>query len=415
MSIINDMLKEIKPKPTQRNAIPAALVIQPNHQLPWLRISLVTLIAIGLGSTAAVFYLKHSQKSSAMALSQATVNRQETAKVDRVETIDYNELSLAGVTKHENIMQISFLMTQPATLKQQITKQHLVIYLNKTNVVGKLASELKKSTTLKHVSVSNENQQTRIDLQFNPNINVHPARLTNHNNQYHLIIEASEVLPHKAVKQTNLSQINAETETAIKTPVIEPLAEKDYQLALQLINQGNRLQAKKLLTSSLKLAPNFAAARSALIAMMIQDKNYANAVRLADKGMLLDAENITFYQLKGHALLKMGQLQAALNTLQQQAPEISDHADYYGLLAAVLTRLHDYKDAITVYAQLANTFPDHGQWWIALAQALEKSSQGAAALQAYHKALTSHDLAKATRQSLQEHLLQLQEGDYANG
>ena len=164
-----------------------------------------------------------------------------------------------------------------------------------------------------------------------------------------------------------------------------------YQKALSWIQQGRVAEARSGLEEALKLDAYLLAARQALAALMVEQRQYQQAEMLMQDGLALNAEQYGFAMALARLQVERGDIRAALDTLNKSLPHAVDNAGYQAFLAALLQRAEQHKKAIEHY-QIALRLAPSGAWQIGLGVSLQAENRLAEAQEAFGQAKVSNEL-----------------------
>lgn len=164
-----------------------------------------------------------------------------------------------------------------------------------------------------------------------------------------------------------------------------------YQKALSWLQQGRMAEARSGLEEALKLDAYHLAARQALAALMVEQRQYHQAELLMQEGLNLNAEQYGFAMALARLQVERGDTQAALGTLYKSLPHAVDNAGYQAFLAALLQRAEQHKKAIDHY-QAALRLAPSGAWQVGLGISLQAENRLAEAQDAFANAKASTDL-----------------------
>lgn len=197
----------------------------------------------------------------------------------------------------------------------------------------------------------------------------------------------SVVKPHKPV----LRDVAAAPEIAIKTVSSQQQALFHYQKALSWLQQGRVSEARNGLEEALRLDAHHLAARQALAALMVEQKQYHQAELTLQEGLNSNVEQYDFAMALARLQIERGDTQAALDTLHKSLPHAADNAGFQAFLAALLQRAEQHKKAIEHY-QAALRLKNSGAWQVGLGISLQAENRLAEAQEAFGRAKTSGDL-----------------------
>src|SRR5690606_31400482 len=101
----------------------------------------------------------------------------------------------------------------------------------------------------------------------------------------------------------------------------------------------------------------------------------------------LHPEQASFHLFLSRVQLQQGELQGAVDTLEQGLARGRPDAEYLATAAALHQRLGDMAKSAARYRQALALDPSRGTWWLGLAIALERLPDPAEAAKAYTRAL----------------------------
>lgn len=185
-------------------------------------------------------------------------------------------------------------------------------------------------------------------------------------------------------------------------------AENEYRKAMQIIQQGRGLEAIPGLENALQLDANHAAARQALIGLLIDQKRQDEALRWAREGVQLDASQYGLAMIFARLQVEKGELQPAIETLERSLPYAADRADYLAFLAVLLQRDEKHKQAAEHFLRALQRAPQNGVWWMGLGISLQADRRTAEAVEAFKRAKATNTLSPALLAFVDGRLAQLQ-------
>lgn len=232
------------------------------------------------------------------------------------------------------------------------------------------------------------------------------AEIVANHSVYELIIEisaADEVTEDPSPESNGLVNELSVQSTAT-APVTEPSqqlpsfnrvvvsADNIYKKGLQLYRLGKVVAGLEQILRAVNLEPHHIQPRTTLATYLVDQGNQELALAVLQKGLELHPAQFDWARLKAHLLVERNDINGAVNTLQNELPELQKDPDYHAFLAALLQRQGRYEEAVRYYREIVQVRPSNGIWWMGLGISLEKSEQLQDANYAYEKALSDHTL-----------------------
>lgn len=169
-------------------------------------------------------------------------------------------------------------------------------------------------------------------------------------------------------------------------------AENEFRKATLAVQQGRRGDAQAGFEQALQIDARHAAARQALIAVLLDARRDGEALRRAREGLDLDPRQIGFAMILARLQLEKKELGSAIETLERSRPHAADRADYLAFLAALLQRDGRHKEAVEQYVLALQKAPDNGLWWMGMGISLQAEQRKPEALEAFQRARASRNL-----------------------
>lgn len=164
-------------------------------------------------------------------------------------------------------------------------------------------------------------------------------------------------------------------------------AENEYRRALEALHDARISDAMALLEQAVYLYPRHEAARQTLIGLLVERKQYAEAIRHLQFAIGLDPRQSNMTMLL--ARLQGEQGGPAIETLQRGLQYANGNADYRALLAGMLQRAQRHKEAVEQYTAAVQLQPGQGVWWMGLGISLQAEQRKAEARDAFIRARDS--------------------------
>ena len=185
-------------------------------------------------------------------------------------------------------------------------------------------------------------------------------------------------------------------------------AEAQFRVATALLNQGRVAEAMDAYRTSLQQDAGHAAARQALVGLLLENRRIDDAQQLLQEGLGLYPDRSNYAMLSARILVERADLQGAHELLKMHAGGAVDSADYHAFDAAVLQRLGRHKDAVAGYQAALRLAPKAGLWWMGLAISLQADSRNADALDAFRRARVAGGLSPEVLSFVEQRMKLLQ-------
>jgi len=185
-------------------------------------------------------------------------------------------------------------------------------------------------------------------------------------------------------------------------------AEIEFQKATRLLNQGRVAEAIDGYKSSLQQDAGHAAARQALVGLLLENRRIDEAQQFLQEGLSLNPDRSAYAMLLARIQVERGDLQGAHDLLSKHAGSAAGDADYHAFDAALLQRLERHKEAVASYQEALKLAPRAGLWWMGMGISLQADNRGAEALDAYRRAKSAGSLSPALLAFVDQRMKQLQ-------
>ena len=226
--------------------------------------------------------------------------------------------------------------------------------------------------------------------------------------------------PGKAGKATRPLETRAETAPAhttagpasidkrahLSTPAER--AENEFRQATVLLNQGRVAEAIDGYKSTLQQDAGHAAARQALVGLLLEHRRIDEAQPFLQEGLSLNPHRSAYAMLLARIQVERGDLQGAHDLLNKHAGSAARDADYHAFDAALLQRLGRHKEAVAGYEAALRIAPRAGLWWMGLGISLQADTRGAEALEAFRRAKSAGGLSPELLAFVDQRMKQLQ-------
>ena len=185
-------------------------------------------------------------------------------------------------------------------------------------------------------------------------------------------------------------------------------AENEFRKATALLNQGRVAEAMDGYRSTLQQDGGHAAARQALVGLLLENRRIDEAQQLLREGLSLYPDRSAYAILLARIQVERGDLQGAHDLLTKHAGSAANNADYHAFDAALLQRLGRHKEAVTGYQAALRLAPGAGVWWMGMGISLQADNRGAEALDAFGRAKAAGGLSSDLLSFVDQRMKQLQ-------
>jgi len=182
-------------------------------------------------------------------------------------------------------------------------------------------------------------------------------------------------------------------------------SESEYRRALATLRDGRTSQAMAELEQALYLYPRHEAARQTLVGLLVEGKQYPEAMRHLQFAVGLDPQQSGMTMLLARLQNDFGG--PAIDTLQRGLPYAQNNANYRALLAGMLQRAQRHHEAAEQYQSALRMQAGNGVWWMGLGISLQADKRNAEAREAFLRARDSGRLSAELQAFVERKLQQL--------
>lgn len=185
-------------------------------------------------------------------------------------------------------------------------------------------------------------------------------------------------------------------------------AENEFRKATVLLNQGRVAEAIDGYKLTLQQDGGHAAARQALVGLLLENRRIDEAQQLLQEGLRFNPERSAYAMLLARIQVERGDVQGAHDLLSKHAGGAANNADYNAFDAALLQRLGRHKEAVTGYQAALRLAPGAGVWWMGMGISLQADNRGTEALDAFRRAKAAGGLSPDLLAFVDQRMKQLQ-------
>jgi MSHA biogenesis protein MshN len=170
------------------------------------------------------------------------------------------------------------------------------------------------------------------------------------------------------------------------------LAENEYRLGANLLNQGRQAEAQTQFAAALRHAPEHVGARQALFGLLLQNNRVDEAEKVLHAGVKIDPTQPGFAMALARFQVDRGDTAAAVETLQNALNLGQANPDFLAFLAALLQRQGRHTQAVELYESALALAPRSGLWLIGLGISLQALNRNSEAHDAFRRARAADGL-----------------------
>lgn len=173
--------------------------------------------------------------------------------------------------------------------------------------------------------------------------------------------------------------------------IIRPLTDKQksrqaFQRAIHMIARDDRQSAQRVLEEALSFSPSHLRARETLAALLLNAGQPGEAASSLREGLQLMPKAAPLAKLYARILADEGDIDTAVEVLEQARPTIAADTEYHAVLAALYQKSGKHAQAAQVYQQILLQRPNVASWWMGLALARDAMGEATTALTAFQRA-----------------------------
>lgn len=169
-------------------------------------------------------------------------------------------------------------------------------------------------------------------------------------------------------------------------------AEAEYARGAAALHQGLAQEARAAFEAALQADPSLHAARQALVGVLLDARQQAEAAKLLQEGLQLSPAQSGFAMMLARLQLERGDLDAGVRTLAAGLDHASANADYLAFYAGLLQRQQKHAEAVGLFDRALRLRPNSGVWLLGMGMSLESLGRGDEAQEAFRRARASGNL-----------------------
>lgn len=396
MSVINQMLKDLEERNQPASEVPAGtpiIVNQPPKSTSSIVIVLVSVVLSMLIAGAVWLYLENqklqlNQKDVKQSASQGDVtatavnNNSSASQAANGQVPIKKESSKQETSKQAQVQASAAKVNSP----ERVTSQKTMLNEPESNLaesIGEVVGDVESTfvetniiTTPKQPIVNNVTDKPVTEIPT-PSASIESSK--------------TESKPSLSIARKQLSP--------------EQLAAQKMSQVDKAMMEGEGQKAEQLLQDVVLLTPMNTEARKQLAALWFAQGQLQGALNVLNQGVAAMPDFADFRLMKAKILLQQNNTQGAYQSLI--ALPMHPQIEYQLLLAQASQQVGELSASINAYRQLVLLQPSKGKWYLGLAIALDRNSQFGEAVKAYREAIALGDISPQSRQFAQQRMAEL--------
>lgn len=157
----------------------------------------------------------------------------------------------------------------------------------------------------------------------------------------------------------------------------------------KLYQEGDVREGISKIIKAVERDPEHTGARKSLAVLLLEQNRRTQAKELLVEGLRINTGQAEWARLLARILYDEGNLKQARAVLEGAAPPLRANLDYHALYAGILQSMGEHSRAAIVYRNLLKYGGNNGSWWLGLAISLEAMARNSDAVVAYRNALNT--------------------------
>jgi MSHA biogenesis protein MshN len=196
-------------------------------------------------------------------------------------------------------------------------------------------------------------------------------------------------------------------EKQMREPTAYEKAELAFRAGVAKLRQGRVSDAENGFRGALKEDSSHAAARQALIGLLVDAGRNEDAQQVLREALEANPRQIRHAMLLARLQMERGNSAGALATLEAVKPYAGTDAEYLAFLAAAYQRTGQHQAAADLYGAALTLAPNNAVWWTGFGISLQALGQPAQAREAFQRAADSKILSADLQKFVDARLKQL--------
>lgn len=396
MSLINEALKSIQNKNIKSaEIIPIPIVLlESKRQKIFIKNMITYLFAVlFLALTITLIIKLFSPTNKLMTvmppISTTSTSNKTLLTVSPNAIADTATINGVSINIKDNITEIIFSFNKQVLyhVSSELLSNKINISFDNTEFVATIPDYKTMGSGIDNIDYQNKKNSALLSLTLLPKSVISYLHFNEDKKHPELMIAISNHAGDES-KVTNFFQGSSSNTTSVIRPAKIDTIQDRYLTIMHDIEKNGKNKSLILLKQLLADEPSYKDARVSYAAMLIDDEQFEEAIKVLDKGLNQDDEFLPYVELKSRVYMLTEQSNLAINLMNKYSPPMDTHLRFYELLASLYQNTHQYQEAMDIYKNLLSIDNTHYEWWLSLGMSLEKTMALDDAEMAYKKALS---------------------------
>jgi len=174
-------------------------------------------------------------------------------------------------------------------------------------------------------------------------------------------------------------------------------ADAEYAKGTAALHQEQRTDARAAFEAALRIDPAYHVSRQALVGLLLDARQPADAMRVLEEGLQLAPAQYGFAMMLARLQMERSELDVAAQTLARSLDYGSVNADYLAFYAGLLQRQQKHAEAVAQFQRALQLRGNAGVWLLGMGVSLEALGRNAEAQEAYRRARATGNLSAELR------------------
>lgn len=185
---------------------------------------------------------------------------------------------------------------------------------------------------------------------------------------------------------------SVEIDKRVRDPTLRQRADAEYSRGVTALHQGRSSDARVAFEAALQIDPSLHSARQALVGVLLDTRQQAEAIRKLQDGLKLAPAQYGFAMALARIQVEIGELDPAAQTLSRSLEFAATNADYIAFYAGLLQRQQKHAEAVEQFQRALRLRSNAGVWLLGLGVSLDAVGRRDEALEAYRRAQATGNL-----------------------